>query len=170
MLSLESSLDSKEIKRVNPKGNQLWIFMGRIDAEDETPILWPPDGKSWLTVKDSDAGKDKGQGEKGTAEDEMVRWHHWLNGHGFRWTPGVGDGQGGLTCCGPWVYKESDRTERLNWTEAKRVLQAFKVYKVITYFILSMYVNNPHLNSCVWTYTHIQSKIRCESLQRIQFT
>ena len=131
---------------------------------------WPPHAKSWLIGKDPDAGRDLGQEEKGMTEDEMAGWHHRLGGHEFGWTPGVGDGQGGLACCNSWGRKESDTTERLNWTKAKRVLQAFKVYKVITYFILSMYVNNPHLNSCVWTYTHIQSKIRCESLQRIQFT
>ena len=81
------------------------------------PILWPPDVKSWLIGKDPDAGKDWGQEEKGRTEDEMVGWHHRLNGHGFGWTPGVGDGQGGLMRCGSWSRKESDRTEWLNWTE-----------------------------------------------------
>ena len=83
----------------------------------ETPILWPPDAKNWLIWKDPDAGKDGGQEEKGTTEDEMVGWHHRLNRHGFGWTPGVGDGQEGLACCGSWGRKESDTTERLNWTE-----------------------------------------------------
>ena len=83
-------------------------------AEAETPILWPPDAKNWLIWKDPDAGKDWGQEEKGTTEDEMVRWHHWLNGHGFGWIPGVGDGQGGLACCGSWGPRESDMTEQLN--------------------------------------------------------
>ena len=92
-------------------------FIGRTDIEAETPILWPPDVKSWLIWKDPDAGKDWGQGEKGATEDEMVRWHHWLNGHGFKWTPVVGDGQGVLACCYSWGYKESDMTKRLNWTE-----------------------------------------------------
>ena len=93
------------------------MFIGRNDAKAETPILWPPHVKSWLIGKVSDAGKDWGQEEKGTTEDEMVGWHHQLNGHGFEWTPGVGDGQGGLACCGSWGCKESDTTERLNWTE-----------------------------------------------------
>ena len=93
------------------------MFIGRTDAEAKTPILWLPHVKSWLIWKDPDAGKDWGQQEKGTTEDEMAGWHHWLNGHEFWWTPGVGDGQGGLPCCGSWGRKESDMTERLNWTE-----------------------------------------------------
>ena len=114
--TIESPLDCKEIQPVRPKGNQSWIFIGRTDAEAETPILWPPDAKSWLIWKNPDAGKDWGQ-EKGTTEDEIVGWHHRLNGHEFEWTPGVGDRQGGLACCGPWDRKESDTTEQLNWTE-----------------------------------------------------
>ena len=89
-------------------------FFGRTDAEAETPILWPPDMKSWLIWKDPDAGKDWGQEEKGTTEDEMVGWHHWLNGHAFEWTLAVGDRQGGLACCSSRGRKESDTTE-LNW-------------------------------------------------------
>ena len=116
--TLESPLDCKEIQPVHPKGDESWVFIGRTDVEAGTPILWPPDAKSWLTWKDPDAGKDWGQEEKGTTEDEMVGWHHRLNGHGFGWTLGVGDGQGGLACCGSWGHKESDMTERLNWTEA----------------------------------------------------
>ena len=112
--TLEIPLDCKEIQPVHPK-DQSWVFLGRIDFEAETPILWPPDAKSWLIWKDPDAGKDWGQEEKGTTEDEMVGWHHRLNGHGFGWTPGVGDGQGGLACCGSWGHKESDTTEQLNW-------------------------------------------------------
>ena len=115
--TLESPLDSKEIQLVHPKGNQSRVFIGRTDIEAETPILWPPNAKSWLIWKDPDAGKDWGQEEKGTIEDEMVGWHHRLNGHGFGWTPGVGDGQGGLECCGLWGHKELDMTEWLNWTE-----------------------------------------------------
>ena len=111
--TLESPLDWKEIQPVHPKGLQSWVFIGRTDVEAETPILWPPDVKSWLIGKDPDAGKDWGQEEKGMTEDE----HHWLKGHGFGWTPGVGDGQGGLACCSPWGCKESDTTEWLNWTE-----------------------------------------------------
>ena len=95
--TLESPLDSKEIQPVHPK-DQSWVFIGRTDVEAETPILWPPDVKSWLIGKDPDPGKDWGQ-EKGTMEDEVVGWHHQLNGHEFEWTPGVGDGQGGLACC-----------------------------------------------------------------------
>ena len=107
-----SLLDCKEIKSVNPKGNQSWIFFGRTDAD--APILWPPDGKSWLSKKDPDAGKDWRQEEKGTTENKMVRWHHRLNGHVFEQAPGDGDGQGGLVCCSPWGRQESDMTERLN--------------------------------------------------------
>ena len=113
--TLESPLDGKEIQPVHPKGEQSWVFFGRTDVEAETPILWPPYAKSWLIGKDSDAGKDWGQEEKGTTEDEMVGWHHWLDRHGFGWTPGVGDGQGGLACCNSWGRKKSDTTERLNW-------------------------------------------------------
>ena len=115
--TLESSLDSKEIQLVNPKGNQSWIFIGRTDTEAEAPIHWPPDVKNWLIGKDPDAGKDWRQEEKGTTEDETVGWHHWLNGHEFEQTPGVGDGQGSLACCNPWGLKESGTTEWLNWTE-----------------------------------------------------
>jgi len=97
--------------------NQSWIFIGMTDVEAETPILWPPDVKSWLIWKDPDVGQDWGREEKGTTEDEMVGWHHRLNGHGFGWTPAVGDGQGGLVCCSSWGCKESDMTEWLNWTE-----------------------------------------------------
>ena len=93
------------------------IFIGRSDAEAETPILWPPDMKNWLTGKDPDAGKDWRLEEKGATEDEMVGWHHWLNGHECEWTPGVGDEQGGLACCSPWDHKDLDMTEQLNWTE-----------------------------------------------------
>ena len=119
--TLESPLDCKEIQPIHPKGDQSWVFIGRTDAKAETPILWLPDAKSWLIWKDTDAGKDWGQEEKGTTEDEMVGWHHWLNGHEFGWTPGVGDGQGGLACCSSWGHKESDTTERLNWISAWRV-------------------------------------------------
>ena len=97
--TLESSLNCKEIQPVYPKANQSWVFIGRTDVEAETPILWPPDAKSWLIWKDPESGKDCRQEEKGMTEDEMVGWHHRHNGHEFGWTPGVGDGQGGLTCC-----------------------------------------------------------------------
>ena len=97
---LERPLDCKEIQPVHPKGDQSWVFIGRTDVEAETQILWPPDVKSWLIGKDADAGKDWRREEKGTTENEMVGWHHRLNGHGFGWTLRVGDGQGGLACCG----------------------------------------------------------------------
>ena len=114
--TLASPLDCKEIQLVHPKGDQSWVFIGGTDAEAETPILWPPDVESWLIGKDPDPGRDYGQEEKGMPEDEMVGWHHRLNGHGFKWTPGVGDGQGGLAYCSSWGRKESDMTELLNWT------------------------------------------------------
>ena len=104
-------MDSKEI---HPKGNQSWIFIGRTDAEAETSILWLTDAKYWLIGKYPDAGKDWRQEKKGTTENEMVGWHHWLNGYEFEHAPGVGDGQGGLTCCSPWGHKESDTIEWLN--------------------------------------------------------
>ena len=108
---LESPLDSKEIQPVHSEGDQPWDFFGRNDAKAETPVLWPPHAKSWVIGKDSDAGRHWGQEEKGTTEDEMARWHHWLNGHESEWTPGDGDGQGGLVCC------DSDTTERLIWSD-----------------------------------------------------
>ena len=103
-------------KAVTMMGNQFWIFTGRTDAEAETPVLWPPDVKNWLIWKDPDAGEDWRQEEKGTTEDEMVGWHHWLDGHEFEQAPGVGDGQGSLACYSPWGHKELDMTEWLNWT------------------------------------------------------
>ena len=113
--TLESSLDFNKINLVNPKGNQSWLFIGRTDAH--TPIFWPPHAKNWLIGKDPDAGKDWRKEENGTTEDEMVGWHHWLDGHEFDQALGVGDGQGSLACCIPWGRKESDITEWLNWTE-----------------------------------------------------
>ena len=112
--TLESPLDSKEIKPVNPKGNQPWIFTGSTEASSWTPILWLPDAKSRLTGKDPDAGKDQGHEEKGMREDEMVGWHHWVNGHESEQTLGGSEGQGSLACCSPWGLKESDTTEQLN--------------------------------------------------------
>ena len=115
--TLESPLDCKEIQPVHSEGDRPRDFIGRNDAKAETPVLWPPHAKSWLTGKDSDAGRDWGQEEKGMTEDEMGGWHHWLDGRESEWTPGVGDGQGGLVCCDSWGRKESNMTERLNWTE-----------------------------------------------------
>ena len=114
----ESPLDCKEIQPVHPRGDQSWVFIGRIVVEAETPILWPPDTKSWLIWKDPDTGKYWGQEEKGMIEDEMAVWHHRFDEQGFGWTPGV-DGQGGLECCSSWGHKESDMTELMNWTELK---------------------------------------------------
>ena len=118
--TLESPLDCKEIQPVHPKGNQSWIFIGRTDAE--APILWPPDSKNWLIGKDPDAGKDWRWEVKGMTEDEMVGWHHQLDGREFEQVPGVGDGQGGLAYCSPWGHKELDTTEQLNWTESQTSL------------------------------------------------
>ena len=115
--SIESLLGCKEIKQANPKGNQSWILFGRTDTEAETPILWPPDAKSWLIGKDPDAEEDWGQEEKGTTEDEMVGWHHRLNGHEFEQAPGVGDGQGSLARCSPQIPKQLYTTKRLHRTE-----------------------------------------------------
>ena len=115
--TLESPLDCKEIQPVHSEGDQPWDFFGKNDAKAETPVLWPPHAKSWLIWKDPDAGRDWEQEEKGTTEDEMAGWHHWLNGHESEWTLGVGDGQGGLAWCDSWGCKESNTTERLNCTE-----------------------------------------------------
>ena len=120
--TLESPLDCKEIKPADHKGNQSWIFIGRTDAEIETPILWPPDVKNWLLGKDPDAGKDWRREEKGTTEDEMVGWHHRRNGHEFEQASGVGEGQGSLACCSPWGRKQSDMTEQLNGLKDRLLL------------------------------------------------
>ena len=144
--TLESPLDCKEIQQVNPKGNQSWIFIGRTDAE--APILWPPNAKSWLIGKDPDAGKDWRQEEKETTEDEMIGWHHRLDGHEFEQAPGVGDGQGSLACNSPWGLRESDMTKQLNWTDW------FSIHIII-------YVYSPYLKLCAYilhicNYTHTQ--------------
>ena len=125
--TLESLLGHKEIKPVNFKGNQSWIFIGRTDAEAETPVLWLHDMKNWLLGKDPDAGKDRRQEEKGTTEDEMVGWHHRLDGHEFEQAPGVGDGQGSLMCCSPSGRKDSDMTEQLHQTLKEIILKKKKV-------------------------------------------
>ena len=115
--TLESPLDCKEIQPVHPEGDPSWVFIERTDVQAETPILWPTDEKSSLTWKRPWCWERLKVGGKGTTEDVMAGWHHWLDGHGFGWTPGVGDGQGGLACCSSSSRKESDMTERLNWTE-----------------------------------------------------
>ena len=114
--TLESPLDCKEMQPVHSEGDQSWVFIGRTDAEAETPILWPPHVKSWLIGKDPNAGRDWGQEEKGTTEDEMAGWHHWLNGRESEWTLGVGDEQGGLVCCDSWGQSW---TRLSNWPELK---------------------------------------------------
>ena len=120
--TLERPLDCKEIQPVHSEGDQPWDFFGRNDAKAETPVFWPPHAKSWLIGKDPDAGRDWGQEEKGTTEDEMAGWHHWLNGCESEWTPEVSDGQGGLACCSSWgcrvVY---DWATELNWTDMVRM-------------------------------------------------
>ena len=137
--TLETPLDCKEINPVNPKRNQSWIFIGRIDAEAEAPVLWPRDVKGWLIRKDPDAGKDRRQ-EKGTTEDEIVEWHHRPDGHEFERVSGIGDGQESLVCCSPWGHQELDTTEWLNWTEARKIRQLFQCNHSC----------NVHFNKCYW--------------------
>ena len=120
--TLESPLDCKEIKQVHPKGNQSWIFIGRTDAKAKTPVLSPPDAKNWLIWKDLYVGKSWRQEDKGTAEDEMVGWHHQVDGNEFEQAPGVGDRQGILACCSSWRCRESDMTEGLNCAELNWIL------------------------------------------------
>ena len=115
--TFESPLDWKDIQPAYLKGNQSWIFTGKTDDEAEAPVFWLPYVKNWFIRKYPDAGKDWRQEEKGTIENEMVGWHHRLDGHEFDQTSGVGDGQGSLECCSPWGRKELDTTEQLNWTE-----------------------------------------------------
>ena len=135
---LESPLGCKEIKPIHPKGNQSWVFIGRSDAEAEAPILWPPHAKNWLTGKDPDAGKDWGQEEKRTTEDEMVGWHYWLDGHEFELAPGVGDGQGSLVCYSSWGCKELYPTKQLNWTNSiVRTYHSLSIHQLKDIWIVS---------------------------------
>ena len=127
---LESPWDCKKIQPVHSEGDQPWDFFGSNDAKAESPVLWPPHVKSWLIGKDSDAGRDWGQEEKGMTEDEIAGWHHWLDEHEFGWTPGVDDRQGGRACCSSWGHKESDTTEWLNWTELG-VLCSDKIMRLV---------------------------------------
>ena len=144
-----------------PRGDQPWVFFGMNDAKAETPILWPPHAKSWLIGKDSDAGRDLGQEEKGTTKDETAGWHHQLDGHEFEWTLGVGDTQGGLACCNSWGRKESDTTERLNWLInpiKKYVLPLCSSLKSIHAHIPHVYSNNRILEYfCTWFFSLLQS-------------
>ena len=153
--TLESPLDCKEIQPVNPKGDHSWVFIGGTDVEAETPILWPPDAESWLIWKDPDAGQDWRQEEKGMTEDEMAGWHHQHNVHGFGWTLGVGDGQGGLACCGSWGRKESDMTEWLNWTELIIILWPMTIAAVFKFCcVLTLYSTKAALpEGCSWSMT-----------------
>ena len=145
--TLECPLDCKEIQPVHSKGDQSWVFIVGTDAEAETPIFWPPHAKSWLIGKDPDASRDWGQEQKGMTEDEMARWHHRLDGHEFEWSPGVGDGQGGLACCDSWGCKESDTTEWLNWSECTVPLCLFfnpsrslvNIYCIFSIFAFILY-------------------------------
>ena len=156
----EDSWESLELQ-VHPKGDQSWVFIAGADVVAETPILWPSDAKRWLVWKDLDAGKDWVQEEKGTTEEEMVGWHHWLNGHGFGWTPGVGDGQGGLACCIPWGCKESDTTEQLNWTELKVEWLHFS-----TCFLILVFLCQARYQLTVGTFFEVS--IYCMSLVCLQ--
>ena len=142
--TLESPLDCKEIQPVHSEGDQPWVFIGRTDAEAETPILWPPHVKSWLIGKESDAVRDWRQEEKGTTEDEMAEWHNRLDGRDFEWTPGVGDGQGGRVLWFMWSQRvRHDWATELNWNELK----------------LCIWVLNPYVCVyCLCEYSHICSK------------
>ena len=142
--TLESPLECKEIQPVHPKGDQSWVFIERTDVEAETPVLWPPDVKSWLIWKDPNAGKVWGQ-EKGMTKDEMVGWHHWLNGHGFGWTLGVGDGQGGLVCCDSWAHRVGHNlATELNWIKYRGKTNIYLVlsrYQVLLKYTLTLFIS-----------------------------
>ena len=152
--TLESPLECKEIQPVHSKGDQSWVFFGRNDVKAETPVLWPPHAKSWLIGKDSDAGRDCGQEEKGTTEDEMAGWHHRFDGRESEWTLGVGDGPGGLVCCDSWGCKELDTTEWLNLTERK-MKRKWRYYMMCAhwcqYLLQRVYMGEEidHINSCL---------------------
>ena len=163
--TLESPLDCKETQLVHPKGDQSWVFIRRIDIEAEAQIFWPPDAKSWLIWKVPAAGKDWGQEEKGMTEDEIVGWHPRLNGHGFGWTQGVGDGQRGLACCSPWGCKESDATEPLNWTEVPFTLQSFYFACFFISGMIYLTISSVIINSCA-----LGPRFDCFHLLSVQFT
>ena len=145
LLSWEDSLDYKEVKPVNLKGNQSWMFIGRTDAEAKASVLWPPDVKNWLTRKDPDAGKNGRQEEKGTTEDEIVGWHYQLDGHVFEQALGVGDGQGSLACCSPWDCKELETAEWLNWTQVYTRIRVEGPSRFISLHIVTDFYVGLHL-------------------------
>jgi len=177
--TLESPLDCKEIQPVHSEVDQPWDFFGRNDAEAETPVLWPPHAKSWLIGKDSVVGRDWGQEEKGTTEDEMAGWHHWLDGRESEWTPGVGDGQGGLACCDSWGRKES--TE-LNWTKLSGLQFYFTVILFFFYrnridlqcrvsdeqHMIQLYIYI-YMCVCVYTYFYILFHYRLLLIQEFEY-
>ena len=143
------------------KGDQSWVFFGRNDAEAETAILWPPHAKSWLIGKDSDAGRDWGQEEKGMTEDEMAGWHYWVDGRECESTQGVGDGQGGLVCCNFWGCIESDMTEQLNWLTrwlySTNFLNFNNSYSKSKLDIFGLFHTMCHLfEKEVWVFTYFQ--------------
>ena len=153
--TLESPLDCEEIQLVHSEGDQPWDFFGRNDAKAETPILWPPHAKNWLIGKDSDAGRDWGQEEKDMTADEMAGWHHRLDGWESEWTLGVGDGQGGLACCDSWGCKESDPTERLNWTELieKEQIPYLASWHIHLYLVIILTTSRRIMIQLVWNET-----------------
>ena len=160
--TLESPLDCKEIQPVHSEGNQPWNFFGRNDAEAETLVLWPPHAKSWLIGKDSDAGRDWGQEEKGTTEDEMAGWHHWLNGRESEWTPGVGDGQGGLECCDSCGHKESDTTEWLIWSYSRTFCWKHLFLHLIALMPLSVSWPGVYLLESVFCFIYLLENPDCQ--------
>ena len=145
--------DYKEIQPVISKGTQSWIFIGSTDAEAETPVLWPPDAKGWLIEKDPDAGKDRRWDEKGTTEDEVVEWHHWLNGHEFELSPRAGDGQWRLACCSPWGHKELDKSRQLKW------VPIWSIVNVLNKCIVNGNVNNILFNHLKYVFTICTCKL-----------
>ena len=157
--TLEGPLHCKEIQPVHPKGNQSWVFIGRADVEAEAPILWPPDVKSWLIWKVPDAGKSWRQ-EKGMTEDEIVGWHHQLNGHEFEQALGVGDGQGSLVCCSAWGCKDLDTTEWLNWTEALEKSSESESHSVVSDSL------QPHGLYFPWNFPDQNTGVGCHFLLR----
>ena len=170
--TLESPLDCKEIQPVHPKKDQSWMFFGRTDAKAETPVLWPPLVKSWLIVKDLDAGRDWGQEEKVMTEDEMAGWHHQLNAHEFEWNLGVGDGQGGLACCNAWGHKELDTTEQLNWTDIKKKKKIVNLHQyMFAWKITTLYswlVNITSFSELLFWYFEIYFIWYSQTMQTIQ--